>query len=115
MFRSTLGETLKYIRRRGYNCRQILIVGRNDRSAEIARKIQEAPEFGAHILGFIDALDNDNEGGNSYNFNLVGNLEDLERILREEVVDEVFVTLPLKSFYSDIEEIAPYANRLVLR
>ncbi len=82
-----------------------MIVGRNDRAAKIAQQIEETPDFGLRILGFIDSPNNNNEEGNIYNFNLIGSLEDLERILREQVVDEVFVTLPIKSFYSDIEKI----------
>lgn len=105
LFRFALREMLKYVRRRGYNYRQILIVGRNDRAAKIAQQIEETPDFGLRILGFIDSPNNNNEEGNIYNFNLIGSLEDLERILREQVVDEVFVTLPIKSFYSDIEKI----------
>ena len=104
LFRFAVRQALKYIRRQGYNYRQILIVGRNDRAATIAKQIEDTPEFGLRILGFIDAPDNDNEGGSPHDFNLIGNLEDLERILREQVVDEVFVTLPIKSFYSDIEK-----------
>ena len=103
-FRFIIRKTLKYIRRRGYNFRQILFIGRNERSAKIARTIEETPEFGLRILGFVDAPNNTNKE-KSYDCNLIGNLEQLERILGEEVVDEVFVTLPMKSFYSEIERI----------
>lgn len=105
LFHFAIRETLKYIRRQGYNYRQILIVGRNERAAKIAQRIQETPEFGLRILGFIDGPNNKNGAGSSSDFNLIGNLKDLEKILREHVVDEIFVTLPMKSFYSDIEKI----------
>ena len=104
VIRLILRETLKYIRRQGYNFRQVLFVGQNERAAKIAMKIQEAPESGLRILGFIDAP-NDNNGDDSYDYNFIGNLQDLERIVREQVVDEVFVTLPIKSFYAEIERI----------
>ena len=105
IFRFILRETLKYIRRRGYNYRQVLIVGRNNRASRIAQKIKETPEHGLRIIGFIDITDNKNGAGCLLDSKLMGTLDDLERILREEVVDEVIVTLPIKSYYSRIEEI----------
>jgi exopolysaccharide biosynthesis polyprenyl glycosylphosphotransferase len=104
-FRFILRETLKYIRQQGYNYRQVLIVGRNSRASKIAKKIKETPEFGLRIVGFIDATENENGASSSCDVELMGNLYDLESILRNEVVDEVFVTLPIKSYYSKIEEI----------
>jgi exopolysaccharide biosynthesis polyprenyl glycosylphosphotransferase len=104
-FRFFVRTVLKYIRRRGYNYRQVLIAGRNGRSARIVKKIKETPEYGLRVLGFIDITDNKNIAEPSCDVELMGGLEDLERILREEVVDVVFVTLPIKSYYSKIEEI----------
>jgi exopolysaccharide biosynthesis polyprenyl glycosylphosphotransferase len=105
LIRFALRETLKHIRGRGYNYRQILIVGRNGRASKIAEKIEETPYFGLRILGFIDAPNGNHISDFSYDFNLIGRLEDLEKILRDQVVDEVFITLPFKSFYSEIEKI----------
>jgi FlaA1/EpsC-like NDP-sugar epimerase len=105
LFRYILRETLKYFRRRGYNFRQIIIVGRNERAKKIVKQIKENPEFGLRILGYIDAPGNGNNVASHHDLKLIGNLKDLEKILREQVVDEVFITLPLKSFYLEIEEI----------
>lgn len=103
--RFILRETLKYFRRRGYNYRQILIVGRNNRAAKIVKKIEHTPQLGLRILGYIDAPNGQIELDHFSRLNLLGRLHDLEKILREYVVDEVFVTLPIKSFYSDIATI----------
>src|SRR5208282_4956541 len=53
--RFILREVLKYLRCRGFNYREILIVGRNQRAAQFVKKIEESPEFGLRILGFLDA------------------------------------------------------------
>lgn len=95
---------LKYIRSRGYNYREILIVGRNDRAAQLVKKIEESPELGLRILGFLDAP-NGKDNGFFLNYKLIGGLNDMEEILRNQVVDEVFVFLPIKSFYSEIDKI----------
>ena len=105
LFRFVLRKTLKYFRRRGYNFRQIIIVGRNERAAKIVKQIKENPEFGLYILGYIDAPGNGNNVGSQHDLKLMGSLKDLEKILTEKVIDEVIVTLPFKSFYSEIEKI----------
>jgi exopolysaccharide biosynthesis polyprenyl glycosylphosphotransferase len=104
-FRIVIRSTLKYLRRHGYNYRQVLIVGRNSRTEKIVQKIDHTPEYGLKILGFIDDEKNNCHYPNKNKFNLMGNLNDFERIMRKEVVDEVFITLPMKSYYAQIEQI----------
>ena len=111
LFRLILRASLKYIRRRGYNYRQVLIIGRNPRSEKIVQKIDQTPEYGLRILGFIDDETNNCQYQNKDNYHLMGNLNDFEKIMRQEVVDEVFITLPLKSYYSKIEEIVDICEK----
>lgn len=99
--RYTLRSVLRYVRLRGYNYRQVVIVGRNKRSEDIAKRILSMPEYGVQILGFVDS-NMPNEHENLFECKMIGELNELERILRECVVDEIIVTLPVKSFYQDI-------------
>jgi exopolysaccharide biosynthesis polyprenyl glycosylphosphotransferase len=110
IFRCGLRKVLKFIRLRGYNYRQVLIVGRNRRSEEITQRIFATPEYGIRILGFIDALSN-RESSRFSNYRILGTLGRLEVILQEHIVDEVLVTLPIKSFYSEIEKIITYCEK----
>jgi exopolysaccharide biosynthesis polyprenyl glycosylphosphotransferase len=103
-FRCGLRKVLKFIRLRGYNYRQVLIVGRNRRSEEITQRIFSTPEYGIRILGFVDASSN-REASRFSNYRMLGALDQIETILRDNIVDEVLVTLPIKSFYSEIEKI----------
>lgn len=105
LFRFVAWSIVNYIRTRGYNFRHAVIVGRNPRAETIATKLEQNPQLGIHILGFIDAPNGQDAYYASRGFNLLGNLDDLEDIVREHVVDEVFITLPIKSFYGKIEEI----------
>jgi undecaprenyl-phosphate galactose phosphotransferase/putative colanic acid biosynthesis UDP-glucose lipid carrier transferase len=105
LLRSLTRTFLKYMHSRGYNYRQVLIVGRNDRAARLARRIEQFPELGARIVGFIDSPNGESHRNGDYPFHVLGNLEDCERILRENIVDEVFLTLPIKSFYAEIEQL----------
>lgn len=100
-----LRQALQYIRRHGYNYRNLLIIGRNSRSVEMARRIEQTPELGLRILGSVDSLDGDKERQGVNNQPLIGTLDELESILKNNVVDEVFVSLPIKSFYLEIQRI----------
>lgn len=105
VLRSVPRTVLKYIRRRGHNFRHVLIVGRNDRAARLARRIEHFPELGLRILGCIDAPNDELRCGHHYPFKVLGSLEDCEAIVRENIVDEIFIMLPIKSFYSEIEKL----------
>ena len=100
-----LREFLKFVRRRGYNYRNILIVGRNNRAEKIVNRIEKSTEFGLRIIGFIDEGNNNNNHEFLKKYKCLGNLDALENIIRGNVVDEVFILLPIKSFYSKIEDI----------
>ena len=104
-FRMVLRYSLRYLRSRGYNYRQILVVGRNDRAARLARSVQEMPELGLKIVGFIDAPNGSRDHDLDYPFELLGTIDDCPRIIREHVIDEIYITLPLKSFYAEAEKL----------
>ena len=110
--RFILREWHRYARRKGYTFREILIVGRNDRSAGLVREIEELPELGIRILGFIDAPNAQPDVVSIGEYKVIGSLDSLEAILRDNVVDEVFVFLPIKSFYSEIEEIVRFCENI---
>jgi exopolysaccharide biosynthesis polyprenyl glycosylphosphotransferase len=99
--RISLRSVLKFIRLKGYNYRQILLVGRNPRAEEILGSIQANPQFGVKILGFVDAPQKDNCSLYCEQ-PVLGDLKDLESMLSRIVVDELIVTLPVKSFYDEI-------------
>ena len=105
LFRFSLRKALRYIRSRGYNSRNVVIIGSNARAARLAKEVEETPELGIKILGYVDAPNGDNHCGYLEPYKLLGSVHDVKRILTEEVVDEVFITLPIKSFYSQIESI----------
>lgn len=110
IFRLSLRKFLRYIRKQGYNFRNVLVVGWNDRSAKFLKWVKESPEFGLHLLGIIDAPNGSHP--QTLNPTPLGGLKDLEPILRNQVVDEVFVFLPIKSFYSEIEEVLNICERV---
>jgi exopolysaccharide biosynthesis polyprenyl glycosylphosphotransferase len=112
VFRIVLRRTLRSVRKKGRNLRQVLIVGHNQRMERFVNKILESPEFGLSILGFIDAGSGKSRGGAIVRCDRLGELNSLEHILRTFVVDEVVILLPIKSFYSEIERILRTCERV---
>jgi exopolysaccharide biosynthesis polyprenyl glycosylphosphotransferase len=97
---------LRRLRMHGRDSRNMLIVGSNRRSIEFARKIQSKPELGYRILGFADAQWAGIGELQNYGWPLVCGLEDLRLYLRRSVVDEVVLTVPLRSFHDLASEVA---------
>jgi exopolysaccharide biosynthesis polyprenyl glycosylphosphotransferase len=102
LVRALLAQT----RLRGRNLRHILVVGTNTRAIDFAKSILSRPELGYRIIGFADrewqGLRPFCDGG----YKLVCDLEDLARFVRENVVDEVLIALPMRSFHDDASRIA---------
>lgn len=88
------------------NLRCMLIAGTNRRAVEFARKIESKPELGYRIAGFIDEEWDGLEEFHKTGYPLIGGFEHLLSILRESVVDEVVMGLPVKSCYFQAARIA---------
>lgn len=92
----------RYIRRKGRNYRNLLIVGTGPRALKIVRKIKENAHWGLRIEGFIDRdpslVGEDREG-----IKVIGTLKNIAQVLRERVIDEVIFSVPRK-WLDEIEE-----------
>jgi len=102
-------------RRSGYNYRYLLVVGANDRACHIVDQIEERPELGYKIVGFVaesrEAEDSWPERGRP-DWRIPGRLENLHDILKQERVDEIIVCLPMDARFSDIALIVRSARDL---
>lgn len=86
------------LRRHGRNLRSVLIVGSGARAARVVREIERHTEYGYLIEGFVD----DPHAHQVLKGKHLGTLADLPDVLRTLRVDEVFVTLPMRSQYDNI-------------
>jgi exopolysaccharide biosynthesis polyprenyl glycosylphosphotransferase len=97
---------LSKIRMRGLNPRFVLILGTNSRALNYASRIVERPELGFRLVGFVD---NDWAGLSSFERTVNVRCCDfagLAEFLRRNVVDEVAIYLPLRSFYEHAATLA---------
>lgn len=97
---------LAWMRRRGRNIRFMIIVGTGRRAVDFARKIDSRPELGYRILGFADSnwmgLPEFEKNG----YRIVTDIDGFAAYIRENVVDEVIIALPLKSEYKTASRVA---------
>lgn len=105
-FRNLLRYALKKVRFYGRNLRFVLTVGTNKRAYDFSRSLEEKKELGYRMLGYIDKkIYSPKEG-----VKLLGTMEDFPTIIKNQVVDEVVIALPIKSHYEEIQRIVQKAE-----
>lgn len=97
---------LKYIRIHGRNLRNVLIVGTNRRALDFANKIDASPGLGYRIVGFVDREWDGFQEFRQTGYPVVCDFDGLPRFLRNNVVDEVVLAIPVRSFHSHASDIA---------
>lgn len=104
--RLSMRACLDWVRKRGRNLREIVIVGTNERAIGFARTIESKPELGYRLAGFVDV---DRQGVATFResgYPLIADLAQFPVLLRERVVDEVALALPMKSLYLQAARVA---------
>lgn len=98
-------EVLRVVRANRRNLRHVIIVGLNQRAFALAELLRR-PELGYNLLGFVDQEERYQElGGKKKDIPFLLPLSQLNRYISHNPVDEIFLTLPIKSCYDEIESI----------
>jgi len=104
--RLVVRAVLKRARQHGRNLRDVLIVGTNPRAIRFAKKIEATTELGYRVIGFIDDKWAGTDEFNGSGFHQVCTFAGAAAFLRENVVDEVIVALPMGSLHTQASRIA---------
>ena len=103
--RIMLKLVLEKFRIHGRNLRNIIIVGANSRARRFAKQLETKIELGYRLVGFADnecpQLQKVQQAGHA----VVSSLKELPSYLRRNIVDEVMICLPIKSYYSEASDI----------
>ncbi|MEM1204564.1 MAG: undecaprenyl-phosphate glucose phosphotransferase [Acidobacteriota bacterium] len=87
---------LQQRRLRGHNLQRILVVGAGNLGKEITYKIQAHRELGFEVVGFLD--DDPGKAGRKFlDVPVLGTTRDVETVLAERHVDQVYIALPLEA------------------
>jgi exopolysaccharide biosynthesis polyprenyl glycosylphosphotransferase len=100
--RVLLRLNLRRLRVHGHNIKTALIVGGGPRARWFANEIRQRTDLGYRIIGYVDDETNFN-GHGVKGVPRLGDVADLPGIIAHDAIDEVFVALPIKSQYSQIE------------
>jgi exopolysaccharide biosynthesis polyprenyl glycosylphosphotransferase len=104
--RLALRAILVNLRRRGHNLRHLVIVGINRRAIEFARKALSKTELGYLLQGFVDRKDRASiKEFTKTGYHYISDFEEFPAYLRDHVVDEVAMFLPVKSLYREASTI----------
>ncbi len=107
-FRIILRKALRYVRKKGYNLKYILLVGYSRAAEEYINRINTNPQWGYVVRGI---LDNHVPTGTMYRgVKVLGTIENLEVILPLSQLDEIAVTLSLAD-YDILEEIVSLCEK----
>ena len=101
------------LRRKGKNLRKALIIGAGRTGVLIDRYFSDTPDLGYKIIGFMD--DNKKEG--DLQKRILGPISQVEEVLKEREVDEVFIALPTHlndKIHSVVDKVDYYGVRVRL-
>src|SRR6266480_1141965 len=101
--KSILKAGQAYLRKRGYNTRNILIVGTNGKSREFINLLEKHTDWGLKVVGFLQVADEPAMTTVS-GYNVLGRIENHKQICRFYSVDEVVFCLPMKDMV-DVDDI----------
>lgn len=94
----TTTHFLKRIYNTPGNKLSVLIIGMNRRTREFCSIPCSTPHLGSEIRGYLD-YEKSHNAPTAY----LGKPDCLDEILRGEVIDVIFIFLPIRSFYDDIQ------------
>lgn len=79
-----------FCRRRPGYLQNLVVVGAGETGLLVARKLEDHPEYGVHLVGFVEE-DADELAGEEF---LLGSLEQLPEIVRKRNVERVLIAFP---------------------
>ena len=80
---------LRMMRSKGFNLKYILIVGAGEVGENLVETIKDNSYLGYHIIGFLD----DNIEGSVHGIDVIGKVDDLEKILNSKMIDRVIISI----------------------
>ena len=95
--RSLIRWCLRKIRRKGFNLRHLIFVGYSGAAEAFIDRILANPQWGYKISGILD--DNKEPGYTYKGIAVLGSTDELEKILENNRLDEIALTLALREYY----------------
>jgi len=92
-----LVQFFRNLRKKGYNYRNLLIVGTGERALHFIQWIDTNKKFGLKIIGLITLKKNE-VGENIAGYEIIGTLDDIPAVHQKNVLDSVLFAVPYTMF-----------------
>jgi exopolysaccharide biosynthesis polyprenyl glycosylphosphotransferase len=115
--RVVMRTTIRLMRSQGRDYRIWLLIGHNARAARIAKEVLANPHYGVRIDEIVDFGEQRGGGHADARLRAMGRLlstipsrtvqgaEEVRHILASRIIDEVVITLPVRSYYDEMKSI----------
>ena len=110
LWRVLIRIIVKIYRRKGYNTKNIIIIGAGKNGMELYRVIKTDLSYGFNVLGFFD----DNELLSDILPNYLGRIDEMEAFTKSQQVDEIYCTIPGTNS-EKISELLSFAEKNMIR
>lgn len=107
-YRLVLRDMLHLFRKKGYNLKHVLLVGYSRAAEEYIQRIVQNPAWGYQIMGILD--DHMDREVSFEDVAVLGPVDDIYRILPQNQLDEIAITLSLND-YDRLEEIVSFCEK----
>ena len=108
LMRRSVRFCLRFVRKKGYNLKHILLVGYSRAAEAYIDKLQANPQWGYVVNGILD--DEIPRGTKYRGVKVIGDIDNLELILPENKLDEIAITLSLED-YGRLESIVKICEK----
>jgi Undecaprenyl-phosphate glucose phosphotransferase len=105
-------ETLRYLRRKGYNLRFVLIAGTGEMAQDVLKRIELHPELGLKIIGFL-SHNYPNPEPRIPSHEIIGDYKDIRRAIKEKDIDQVIIALPSEQHAITVELLKDIGDEMV--
>ncbi|MBF8271617.1 MAG: undecaprenyl-phosphate galactose phosphotransferase [Magnetococcales bacterium] len=96
-YRISLRNFLRWMRRKGYNHRHIVIAGAGDLGRKVIRELSMATWTGLDVVAFFDDRFQRDSSCAVEGIPIIGTLDDLHAFVEENAIDQVWIALPLRA------------------
>ncbi len=102
-------HTIARVRGKEKNVRNVLIIGAGELGRNFFQMISRSNDFGFNLVGFLD-----DDKNNLNDENIIGTLNDIDKVLPEKKIEEVVIALPMYAA-KQLDEIIKVCNRHAVR
>ncbi len=103
LFRIAVRRYFFHLIATGRHSLKVLVVGTGERARDLIRELGKQADWGIKIVGYLDP-DPDRIGTEISGSQVLGTLDDIDRCLKNNVIDEVIIAIP-RSMLQDAESI----------